>query len=201
MPEDLRFRPATPGDSPRLRTLIDQSVRALQTADYTPAQIEGALQGTLGIDSQLLADGTWFVVELAEAPAGSPLIAVGGWSRRKTLCGGDGSAQQRDSDFLDPEIDAAKIRAFYVHPGWARKGIGTHLLAHCEEAARAAGFHRFEMGATLTGVSLYRKHGYLETSRFTVPLPNGEALQIVHMEKCDAGYECPRPGESRRFSH
>ncbi|WP_446742969.1 GNAT family N-acetyltransferase [Silvibacterium acidisoli] len=199
MQEEVRFRAATTDDIVRLRTLIDESVRALQPGDYSQAQIEGALQGTLGVDSQLLDDGTWYVVELPGAAAGTPLIAAGGWSRRKTLCGGDGISD-RDSGFLDPAKDFAKIRAFYVHPDWARKGIGTRLLEHCENAARAAGFHRFEMGATLTGVPLYRKYGYIETSRFTTPLPNGEALEIVRMEKCDAGYELRRD-TSGPFSH
>jgi GNAT superfamily N-acetyltransferase len=191
MHEELRFRAATSDDIPRLQTLIAQSVRGLQPSDYSQAQIEGALQGTLGVDSQLVSDGTWFVAEPQDAPSDAPLIAAGGWSRRKTLCGGD-SIPERDSGFLDPAKDFAKIRAFYVHPDWARKGIGTLLLEHCEAAARAAGFHRFEMGATLTGVPLYSRHGYTETSRFTTPLPNGEALEIVRMEKCDPGYELQR---------
>ncbi len=184
------LRPATLEDIPRLREIIHASVRTLQAADYTPAQLEGALESVYGVDTQLIADGTYFA---AEATAPSPLItnhqsritlpiACGGWSKRKTLFGGDQFAQREDS-LLDPARDAAKIRAFFVHPQYARRGIGTLILEACENAARAAGFSRLEMGSTLTGVPFYRAHGYAALENLQVPLSNGEMLPIVRMAK------------------
>jgi GNAT superfamily N-acetyltransferase len=114
--------------------------------------------------------------------ADGQLVACGGWSKRKTLFGGDRAAI-REPELLNPATDAAKIRAFFVHPNWVRKGIGTLLLNHCEQAARDAGFSRFEMGATLTGVPLYRVRGYFELEAVDVPLPNGIKLPIVRMAK------------------
>jgi GNAT superfamily N-acetyltransferase len=188
-------RKATPADVPRLRELIDASVRGLQAADYTPAQLEGALHSVYGVDTQLIADGTYFAVvhvnepaddhaeEHAEPPATTPaIVACGGWSKRKTLYGGDQYARREDT-LLDPARDAAKIRAFFVHPQWARRGIGTLILAACENAAREAGFTRLEMGATLSGVAFYRAKGYAALENLQVPLSNGETLPIVRMAK------------------
>jgi GNAT superfamily N-acetyltransferase len=157
--------------------LIDASVRKLQAGDYTSAQIEGALQSVYGVDSQLIADGTYFVVE-----AESVIVGCGGWSKHKTLFGGDHWAGREDS-LLDPHRDAAKIRAFFVHPDWVRRGIGSMILDACEKAATAAGFTRFEMGATLTGVALYRARGYVALENIAAPLKNGETLAVVRMEK------------------
>ncbi len=185
----LRYRLATPADVPRLRSLIDRSVRELQAPDYTPAQIEEALRTYLSLDTQLIADQTYFVVEDPYAAPDAPLVASGGWSKRRTLCGGDTSLggdnnpAGRDSSLLDPATEAAKIRAFYVDPDWARRGIGSKILALCENAARAAGFTRFEMGATLTGVPLYARHGYVEVERSNLPFANGDSLAIVRMVK------------------
>lgn len=184
--DSLLYRSATPSDVARLRALIECSVRGLQGNDYTAAQREGALGSYFGVDSALIADGTYFVVEVPDGRPEAPLVAAGGWSRRKTLCGGD-HRPGRDDSFLNPATDAAKIRAFFVHPEWARRGIGTRLLELCENAARAAGFSRFEMGATLTGVPLYRRHGYAEIEHFALPLANGESLPIVRMGKEDGG--------------
>jgi len=193
--DTLHYRLATPADIPHLHALIDRSVRELQANDYTPTQIDQALQTYLSLDTQLIADGTYFVVEAfnkdPEAPliARGGLVACGGWSRRRTLCGGDTSLggcdnrAERDSGLLDPATEAAKIRAFYVHPDWARRGIGSKILELCENAARAEGFTRFEMGATLTGVPLYSRHGYVEIERFCLPLANGESLTVVRMTK------------------
>ena len=114
--------------------------------------------------------------------ATSAVIACGGWSKRKTLFGGDQFAQREDS-LLDPARDAAKIRAFFVHPQWARRGIGTLILEACERAARAAGFSGLEMGSTLTGVPFYRAQGYVAQENLQVPLSNGELLPIVRMAK------------------
>jgi len=176
---NLRLRKAVADDIPRLRELIEASVRGLQAEDYTPAQIEGALESVYGVDTQLIADGTYFAVE---SPDGAEIIACGGWSQRKTLFGGDQFAEREDL-LLDPTRDAAKIRAFFVHPRWARSGLGSLMLAACENAARAAGFMRMEMGATLSGVPFYRAKGYAEVENQAVPLNNGETLPIVRMAK------------------
>jgi len=166
-----------------LREVIEASVRGLQARDYTPAQIEGALKSVYGVDSQLIADGTYFVAEVAEQQRGvGQIVACGGWSKRRTLYGGDQFAGREDS-LLDPPCDAAKIRAFFVHPDWARHGIGSMILEACENAAIAAGFRRLEMGATLSGVAFYRAKGYLEIENQSVALGNGETLPIVKMAK------------------
>jgi GNAT superfamily N-acetyltransferase len=173
----FRLRLAHEADIPGLHTLIEASVRGLQAADYTPLQIEGALGTVLGLDTQLIRDRTYFVAETVD---GGVLAACGGWSKRKTLFGADNAAV-REPDLLDPAQDAAKIRAIFVHPHFARRGLGSLLLAHVEAEALAAGFRRFEMGSTLTGVPLYRLKGYVEVERIGVPLKNGEALPVVKM--------------------
>jgi GNAT superfamily N-acetyltransferase len=189
----IRIRLAVSADIPVLRTLIDASVRGLQTRDYTPSQIESALATVYGVDTQLLADGTYFVAEAgaeqggctaeAAAPTFTPIIVgCGGWSKRKTLYGGD-QWTGREAALLAPQHDAAKIRAFFIHPSWTRRGIGTMILEACESAAVAAGFTRFEMGATLAGVLLYQARGYVALENLEVPLANGESLPIVRMEK------------------
>jgi GNAT superfamily N-acetyltransferase len=174
---DLQFRLATPADIPALTALIAASVRILQSDDYTASQRESALRSVYGVDTQLIADGTYFAVE-----KDGQIVACGGWSKRKTLFGADHCAGREDS-LLDPARDAAKIRAFFVHPDWARRGIGTQVLKACEDAAMAEGFRSFEMGATLTGVALYKARGYHELEHIEVPLENGEFLNIVRMEK------------------
>lgn len=188
-PSTLRYRLASPADIPRIHALIERSVRELQASDYSPAQIEEALRTYLSLDTQLIADQSYFVVEAPAPDQNAPLVASGGWSKRRTLCGGDTSLggdnnpAGRDSSLLDPATDAAKIRAFYVHPDWARRGIGSKILELCENGARAAGFTRFEMGATLTGVPLYAHHGYVEVERSSLPFANGDSLAIVRMVK------------------
>lgn len=177
---DFSLRKAVPADVPVLRVLIEDSVRGLQAQDYSPSQIESALASVYGVDSQLIADGTYLVVEANSA--GGAIVACGGWSKRKTLYGGDVWKAREDS-LLNPQTDAAKIRAFFVHPEWVRRGIGTLLLDACEKAAMAEGFRRFEMGATLSGVPLYRARGYVSLENLGVPLANGESLPIVRMEK------------------
>lgn len=184
---DIRLRLAVPKDVPVLRELIEASVRGLQTEDYTPAQIEGALKTVFGVDSQLIADGTYIVAEAllgqkGSAPSEGPIVGCGGWSKRKTLYGSDHWTGREDS-LLDPQRDAAKIRAFFVHPQWARQGVGSMILQSCEEAARAAGFSRYEMGATLTGAKLFGVKGYTAVKLISIPLRNGETLPVIHMEK------------------
>jgi len=187
----LGLRLASAADIPVLQLLIDASVRGLQAQDYSPSQIESALATVFGVDTQLIADGTYFVAETSvgaavpavQEPAPDPLIVgCGGWSKRKTLYGGD-QWTGREAALLNPQHDAAKIRAFFVHPSWARRGIGSMILEACENAACAAGFTRFEMGATLTGVPLYQARGYVALENLEVPLANGECLPIVRMEK------------------
>jgi GNAT superfamily N-acetyltransferase len=174
------LRLATPQDTPALSDLIQRSVRELQKVDYSSEQIEAALQGVFGVDSQLIADGTYFAVTPDHDT--SLIVGCGGWSRRRTLYGGDQWSGREDS-LSDPRRDPAKIRAFFVHPDWSRRGIGSMLLRACEAAALKEGFQRLEMGATLTGVPLYASHGYVARERTEVPLGNGVVLPIVRMEK------------------
>lgn len=190
MPEtssNFRICVAQLADVPALHRLIEASVRGLQTSDYTPRQIGGALGTVLGLDTQLVLDGTYFVAFPPEYPG--LLVACGGWSRRRTLFGSDGGSG-RDAAFLDPLTDAARIRAIFVHPDWARRGLGSLMLEHCESEAQREGFRRFEMGSTLTGVPLYRLRGYVELERVEVPLPNGEVLPVIRMAK-SAGLQPP----------
>ncbi|MGA9669152.1 MAG: GNAT family N-acetyltransferase [Terracidiphilus sp.] len=185
------LRLATEEDIPALHALIEASVRGLQAGDYTPAQIEGALGTVLGLDTQLIRDRTYFVAEaLEDNEARSSedetqtchLAGCGGWSKRKTLFGAD-RGPGREPELLDLATDAAKVRAIFVHPDYARIGLGSLILARVEKAAREAGFRRYEMGSTLTGVPLYRLKGYVEVERIGVPLWNGEALPVVKMVK------------------
>jgi GNAT superfamily N-acetyltransferase len=173
----IAIRLATPADVQTLESLITASVRGLQTRDYTAVEIEGALDSVFGVDTQLIADGTYFVAQSAED---ATIAGCGGWSKRRTLFGAD-HYTHREDELLDPATEAAKIRAFFVHPDWARRGVGTAILDACESAAIAAGFTRLEMGATLTGVPFYAARGYRASERFNVPLKNGATLPIVRM--------------------
>ena len=179
------LRTATPADLDAIRDLIAASVRGLQH-EYTASQREQALASVFTPDTQLIADSTYFVLESSDGF----LTACGGWSWRKTLYGGDHHHASRDADVLDPKTDPAKIRAFFVHPAWSRRGLGTRLLHACEQAAWDVGFRRCEMGATLSGVPLYEHHGYRRTADIMVDLPGGERLAVVRMEKLLTG----RPG-------
>lgn len=172
------IRLATIADTPALARLIEDSVRGLQNRDYSVAQMEGALGTVFGVDTQLIADGTYYAAEAV----GGALAGCGGWSRRRTLFGSDRNPGREDA-LLDPARDAAKIRAFFVHPEWARRGIASEILKTCEEAAQREGFTRFEMGATLTGVPMYAARGYIEMERIVVALANGASLPIVRMSK------------------
>jgi GNAT superfamily N-acetyltransferase len=178
----FQLRLATEQDIPSLEALIEASVRHLQAGDYTPAQIEGALGTVLGLDTQLIRDRTYYVAEATGDRANLTLAGCGGWSKRRTLFGAD-HGPGREPELLDPATDAAKVRAIFVHPDFARRGLGSLILATVENAAHEAGFRSFEMGSTLTGVPLYRLKGYTETERIAVPLANGEALPVVRMVK------------------
>lgn len=176
----ISIRLASPDDVPVLREVIEASVRGLQADFYSQVQIDGALDSVYGVDSQLIADGTYFAA--ADEAAHGAIAGCGGWSKRKTLFGGDQYAGRRDS-LLDPKTDAAKIRAFFVRPEYARRGIGTLILDACESAAVAAGFTRLEMGATLSGVAFYEAKGYTAIEPVEVPLGDGATLPILRMGK------------------
>src|SRR5580704_7748128 len=178
----IQIRKAIAADVPRLREVIEASVRGLQAGDYSPAQIEGALQSVYGVDTQLIADGTYLAAEVLDSQGKPEIVGCGGWSKRKTLYGGDQYAGREDS-LLDPAQHAAKIRAFFVHPKWARRGIGSLILEACENAVLETGFTRLEMGATLSGAAFYKAKGYAGVENQEVPLGNGEVLPIVKMEK------------------
>src|SRR5262249_7852635 len=148
-------RLATVDDVPNIAALIDRSARGLSLGFYTPAQIEAATNHVFGVDTQLIADGTYFVID---APEG--LAAAGGWSARRTLFGGDQMKTAEDPR-LDPKIDAARIRAFFVDPAWARRGLATALYRSCADAAQAAGFQRLELMATAPGEPFYERLGFV----------------------------------------
>jgi GNAT superfamily N-acetyltransferase len=176
---NFHLRVATEEDGAGILELIDASVRGLQAGDYSAAQIEGALATVFTLDSQLIADGTYLVA----LTSGGELAGCGGWSFRRTLYGGDHQVEAIAPERLDPTVDAAKIRAIFVHPKFARMGLGSLVLECAERAAMAQGFARFEMGSTLTGVALYRLKGYREAARVAVPVGGGESIEVVRMVK------------------
>jgi GNAT superfamily N-acetyltransferase len=169
---------ATLEDIDALQHLIALSARGLNTEHYTHEQVESILKYVYGIDTQLIRDQTYFVVR-----DGEEFIGCGGWSRRKTLYGGDQHKTDAVDNLLNPETDAARIRAFFVHPNWARKGIGSILMNACEQAARDAGFHRMELMATLTGESLYARFGFESVEEVDVVLPDGNIMKVRRMTK------------------
>lgn len=171
------IRPARTSDIAAIAELLPPSIHGLQAATYSQAQREAAIGPVFGVDTRLIEDGTYFVVEAG----GGELVGCGGWSFRRTPFGGDASA--RDDAVLDPETEAARIRAFFVHPGWARRGIGSLIMRHCEAEAVARGFRKLELTATLAGEPLYARHGFEALRRFDFALPGGEGLPLVLMEK------------------
>ena len=160
----LVVRTATRADVPALNTLIAASARVLSVGYYTPRQIDAAVTYVFGVDSGLVDDGTYFVVELE-----GRIVGCGGWSRRGALR-------------LDRATEPARIRAFFVAPGWERRGIGGRLLAECRAAAEAEGFTSFELMATLPGVPLYARYGFREVERVTDRMPSGVVLEFVRMK-------------------
>jgi len=173
----FQIRPATMEEKPLLEALIARSARGLSTQDYSTEQIEGALRGAFGVDTQLIRDQTYFVAELD-----GKIVGCGGWSHRKTLFGGDARVD-REAGELDPRTDAAKIRAFFIDPDYARRGIGRAILDTCERAARTQGFRRFEMMATLPGVRLYQACGYFAEEHVSYPVGDGVSIPFVRMRK------------------
>jgi len=174
----IRIRLATPGDVLALKELIALSARELSRGFYSEEETESAIRHVFGPDSRLIADGTYFIAEEEGKLAG-----CGGWSRRRTLYGGDQTKTFAEEPLLDAGTEAAKIRAFFVHPDFARRGVGTRILEACVQAARTAGFRRLELAATLPGVPLYAARGFVERERLEVPMPGGRGLPVVRMER------------------
>ena len=173
----ITTRLATFNDIITLQELIAESVRQLSKGYYTSQQIESANKFIFGVDTQLLIDETYYVAE-----TDNTIVACGGWSKRKTLYGGDQHKSTADP-LLDPEIEAARIRAFFVHPDWARQGIGKMMINLCEAEAVKYGFKAVELGATLPGVPLYTAMGYQQLSQESAHMPDGESLPIIKMYK------------------
>jgi len=171
------IRKATMDERDAIRQLIAESARELSRAHYTDAQIEAAIATVFGVDTDLIEDGTYFVVE-----SDGQLAGCGGWSKRKTLFGGD-QYSSRDTGYLDPKTEPAKIRAFFIHPDHARKGIARAILSRCEDEARAQGFRALELMATLPGIEFYKSCGFVETGNFDLDLTDIVKLELVPMRK------------------
>lgn len=174
---DYTIRKARLDDRDEIQQLIAASARGLSQTDYSNEQIETAIADVFGVDTSLIADGTYFVAEHA-----GELVGCGGWSKRKTLFGGDQFAT-RDTTELDPQFEPAKIRAFFVHPQWARQGIAHGILTRCEAEARTAGFQSLELMATLPGVKFYLACGYENAEQFDYEMAGGGTLPLVPMKK------------------
>ncbi|MEM6783281.1 MAG: GNAT family N-acetyltransferase [Bacteroidota bacterium] len=171
------LRPATFDEIPRLETLIARSGRGLSLPFYTAAQAEALTTHVFGVDSQLVADGTYLVIE-----QDGHIVACGGWSRRRTLFGGDQTKTGSDP-LLDPATEPARIRAFFVDPAYARQGLGRALMDACTEAARAAGFTTLALVSTLPGEPLYRAAGFEAAERFDLALPGPVRAPVVRMHR------------------
>lgn len=171
----LTLRPARRDDVPVMTTLIHESVRGLSPGFYTEQQIESGIKYVFGVDTVLVDDGTYFCVE-----AGDAIVACGGWSRRQTHYGGDHAKHEPDG-LIDPATDPARIRAFFVHPAWARRGIGRLLLDACVDAARGAGFTSLMLVATLPGEPLYRAYGFEAIEPLETALPDGVIVPCIRM--------------------
>ena len=172
----LTLRLADVSDAPALRVLMERASRELQSAFLAPDEVAASFS-IMGLDTQLIADRTYFIAEAAERIAG-----CGGWSRRATLFGGDHSAN-RDAAFLDPAREPARVRAMYTDPDFTRRGVGRMILAACEAAAAAEGFRACELAATLAGEPLYLASGYRPIERFRAPTPAGIEVPLVRMGK------------------
>jgi N-acetylglutamate synthase-like GNAT family acetyltransferase len=177
MAEPYRVRKAERSDIPAIERLIERSVRELSVSYYEAAQIESALEFMFGVDSQLVDDGTYHVIEADEE-----LVAAGGWSRRRTLFGGDQWKHGAD-ELLDPAREPARIRAFFVDPSWSRRGLGRALFDACLSDAKAAGFRRLELMATMPGEPLYRALDFIADERIELALPDGVRVPLVKMSR------------------
>jgi GNAT superfamily N-acetyltransferase len=175
---DWQIRPARPEDTEALQNLIVLSAQELNREHYSAEQVNSIIKYVYGVDSQLIRDQTYFVVQ-----DGVNFIGCGGWSKRKTLYGGDQLKADLPDNLLDPAVDAARIRAFFVHPDWARKGVGSLLMRACESAAQEAGFHALELMATLTGELLYARFGFVSVEESDVVLPDQNVMKVRRMTK------------------
>jgi GNAT superfamily N-acetyltransferase len=180
------MRLAAASDAPAISALMESSIRAIFPEWYDARQVESSVRYIGHLDMQLIEDGTYFVHE-----ADGQIVACGGWSRRNKLFAGPGTSED-DDRLLDPATEPARVRAMFVHSDWTRRGLGRQILVASEEAARAEGFTRLTLGATLAGLPLYRAFGFEEISRSEVVLPDGVAVTVVAMEKATGP---PRSGE------
>jgi N-acetylglutamate synthase-like GNAT family acetyltransferase len=172
----ITIRLATTDDIPALQELIRESVSLLGANYYTSRQIESGLQHVFGVDTQLILDETYFIAE-----SQNTIVGAGGWSKRRTLYGGDQRKSDQAEPLLDPASEAARIRAFYIHPESSRRGIGTLILKACEDAAREAGFKCLELAATLPGEPFYLARGYQKGEEILIDTPDGESLPTFRM--------------------
>lgn len=177
---EIPLRVARVDDIPALKLLINRSVRELSKGYYTEAEIESALIYVFGVDSQLITDGTYYVAEIDDQ-----IVGCGGWSKRKTLFGGDQMKAQvnKEDSLLDPATESSRIRAFFVDPAWARRGIASALINRCEQSAREAGFLTMELASTLPGEPLYKVFGYQPVERIDIPLPESIIFTVINMKK------------------
>ena len=175
--QNYTLRKARLEEREAIQELIKQSARGLSRQHYTDRQIEATIQTVFGVDTNLIEDSTYFVAE-----SNSELVGCGGWSKRKTLFGGD-QYQTRDAGQLDPETEAAKIRAFFIHPDHARKGIARAILEACEREARAAGFKTLELMSTLPGIKLYQACGFTGSEPIQLEVGNGHSIELLPMRK------------------
>lgn len=175
---NITIRHANLNDIPALNDLITASVTVLSENYYTSNQIESGLRHVFGVDTQLIIDRTYFIAE-----TGDQIVGAGGWSKRRTLYGGDQRKADQPDALLDPQTEPARIRAFYIHPQHSRRGIGTMILEACEQAASAYGFKRVELAATLPGRPFYLARGYQEGEEITVDMPDGRSLPTIRMTR------------------
>lgn len=171
------LRPAREADLPVLRALIERSAAALSVGFYTQQQTESVTREVFGVDTQLIADGTYYAIETDGA-----IVACGGWGKRSTSFGGD-QAKTAPERLLDPATEAARIRAFFVDSAWARRGLGSMLMTHCAAQAAAAGFGTLELVSTMPGVPLYRALGFAEVEPFDLLLAHGVRVPVVRMRR------------------
>lgn len=177
MEQTFLLRPALAADMPVLRTLIARSATALSVGFYTQQQTESVTREVFGVDSQLVADGTYYAIETDGA-----IVACGGWGKRSTSFGGD-QAKAAPERLLAPASEAAKIRAFFVDPAWARRGLGSMLMTHCAAQAAAAGFGMLELVSTMPGEPMYRALGFVEVERFDLLLAHGVRVPVARMRR------------------
>lgn len=171
----MELRNAKPSDIPALRELIELSGRVLSAGYYSPEQADAITRFVFGVDTQLIADQTYFAIDDM-----SNIVACGGWSKRRTLFGGDQTKSGPDP-LLDPATEPARIRAFFVHPSMARRGLGRQLMAACIDASKRAGFSSLELVSTLPGEPLYQASGFVVLERFSLDLPGSIQVPVSRM--------------------